>query len=251
MKWMHKVNPAWLEERKSYLSASDIKKLLPVTPTGRKRSQDAINEAYLKAWAEKQCGITEDDVTSFGPMARGHIMEPYAINEFNRLKVLIPLVHWDDMLIHRNGVACSPDALDVEMPTTGTSITDVPARLLGEVKSYNASMHYVTGLADKMELEERWQLATAFYVIETLEVAALILFNPNAKHKMFTHIYTRDDLKDEIKSVEEISEEYRLWSNAYATECELNCVASADCIDEAAIIEELEEAMAIEHGLNP
>lgn len=218
MDWFHRVDPDWLSTRKLFLCASDISKLIPITATGRPRSN--MTEAHLKVWAEKQSNTLDSDTISRGAMARGHVLEPYAIEAFNELN-LIPekLYHWDDKIIHdkRSEVSCSPDATDIpmqeDMPVLLNSLN---ARVLGEVKSYSASAHYSAGFADKMELEERWQIAVAFKVMPSLEKAVLIFYNPNTAHPIFYFIYERNDLLDELKMIDAATKTYyelsRVWN---------------------------------------
>ena len=81
MNWEHKCSLEWLLERQKYLTASDIKSLVPVTRTGRPRKVD--DEAYFRVLASKLTKLTSEDCWSFGAAARGHILEPYAIDALN------------------------------------------------------------------------------------------------------------------------------------------------------------------------
>jgi hypothetical protein len=254
MNWFHKVDPAWLEERKKYLSASDVKKLIPITATGRARANMA--EANLKAWAEKQAVITEDDICSSGPMARGHLLEPYAITEFNKLGIA-ELYHWDDALIYApDGMSCSPDALDMFQTSktkrcwNGAKI--VPAHH-GEVKAYNAATHYAVGLGDKMTLEERWQIATAFYVMPTLKSSFLIMYHPGAKHPLFYHEYVRAELEDELVMITQVVKDYAEYVVNFALVAETACPAAVaeKCELEESIIAKMLEEQERAIGLNP
>jgi len=249
MNWYHKVDQGWLAARKSYLSASDIRRLLETTPTGRPRAN--IEEAYLKAWASKQCAIAHEDIESYGAMARGHLLEPYAIEDFNKLKIAPALCHWDDILVYSaDGVSSSPDALDVPQPehTVEMPYDKCHARALGEVKCYSDESHYVCGMAPKMTLNERWQIATAFHVIPTLEKAFLIFYNPRSAHPLFYHEYTRAELADELDQIEIVVSRYASFSAMIATEADARCphTVRALCRHEDMIVKELQERQDIE-----
>ena len=206
MYWNHRCSADWLAARKQYLTASQIGKLLPTTPTGRPRN---IEPVFLEIWADKQACVTEDQIESRGAMARGHIFEKYAISEYNRHFPEATLYHWDDKIIFNDkGVAYSPDALNVE-PLDGIEFPNIGATLLGEVKSYSAGQHYVLAKANKLQLAERWQIATALYVSPTIEQGNLILFNPDVAHQLFVHEYRRDELQSELEMIDEIAESYQ------------------------------------------
>ncbi len=254
MNWMHRVDREWLEARKNYLSASDVKKLITVTATGRPRAN--MDEAYLKVWAQKQCAVSENDVYSSGNMARGHLLEPYAIEEFNKLGVMPKLYHWDDTLVYTmDNMSSSPDSLDIEQAGIRISVfgEDIDPKYMGEVKAYDAERHYLVGLADKMTLEERWQIAAAFYCMPTLLRAALIMFNPNAEHPLFYHLYTIAELADELEMVEEVNKTYGTIEAMLKNRASFSCPKSVkdSCILEETIIAELLEKQDIEAGLDP
>jgi len=207
----------------------------------------------LDIWAMKQAGVTSDDVESRNAMARGHMLEPYAIQAFNEAEIEpdYALEHWDNALIFRGIVAYSPDALSV--PAPDRTVYDgalVQPVLMGEVKAYEPKKHYSTAIADKMTLEERWQIATAFYVSDYLEHGYLILFNPNCQHKLFVHKYSRADLRDELEAVHEVAVNYNAYAaNAPRTFSELDHGAS---LTEQEIIAELIAQEAVANGaLNP
>lgn len=253
MNWFHKVDIEWLKARQGYLSATDVKKLLPTTPTGRPRGN--LTEAYLKVWADKQREILEDDTVSVGVMARGHMLEKYALAEFNKLGVMDPLYHWDDCLIHNGDcMAFSPDSLDLEQEDDGlVSMINLAlmedVRYMGEVKAYSTDKHYAVGLAkDKMELEERWQLATAFYVLPSLETAALIMYDPRAQHPVLYHLYHRIDLAYEIKMIEEINNTYIMAADEFQDQAD-SAYTVMDFRREQEIIEEILDEEDAKYGI--
>lgn len=257
MKWCHAVNPEWLDARKQYLNASEIAKLLPTTPTGLPRRN--LDEVTRKIWAEKQCFSSDDDIMSSGVMARGHILEPYALREFNLAGLYSGshLHHWDDTLIFsKDGVSCSPDALDMMQPENcPVELQEVEAYTVGEVKCYNGAAHYEAGaFTPKMLLMERWQMATAFYTMPTLATGLLIFFNPSALHPLFFHTYSRAELATELATIAQIKLDYdaavvKLESEAYAA---CKSFVRGHCADEEQIIRELlEEEEKRNSTLNP
>lgn len=204
-KWFHKVSLDWLKARQGHITATDVRKLLPVTKTGRKRTVSDIDKWSILA--SKKVNLTEDDCQSTGAAARGHVLEPYALEFFNE-KVGEAcgeiLHHWDDVLLVKDTVmgtlAFSPDATDQEQPEyPGISKLHVPnIRYIGEVKCYGADRHYACGHTPKEELEERWQVAAAMAVYESIDHAWLIFFNPSLEDQMYVVRYSRAELANEI-----------------------------------------------------
>lgn len=212
MEWYHKVNPEWLQARNEFITASEVIKLLPTTATGRKRY--GIDAKRLAVWANKQkFNPTEDDICSTGAAARGHIMEPYAINEFNQLYKAQLFFHWDDILFYNEdtGTAWSPDGLTLRQPIEKTKVNSAdcltPVKGI-EVKSYSADRHYDCLFKDKMKLEERWQIAMAFYTVPLLTDMVLVFFNPNVPQYIGWYWYDRTDLEEELELIKQTVEEY-------------------------------------------
>jgi hypothetical protein len=101
-------------------------------------------------------------------------------------------------------------------------------------------------------LEERWQIATAMALCDTIELAHLALFNPSLSTRRLVVIeYGRKDLEKEIQEILEVEEkwddfidngkmdkmlpnDYRFWTSAVVH-------------DETAIIEDLKK----KKNLNP
>lgn len=221
MKWQHKCSLEWLDARRRYLTATDVKDLLPLTKGGRKKKVTDVDR--LKVLARKMATVTEEDCWSYGAMARGHCLEPYAIDLFNEAMAWADdekLYHWDDMIVSHlvlgQCLAFSPDAMDVRADSKILLKGSVVQRIglpivkkIGEVKSYSPERHLVCGYADKMDLEERWQVAVAMAVLTSIDVAYLIFYNPSMKgHEMFVHDYSREDLKEEIEIIKEIEVEW-------------------------------------------
>lgn len=218
MYWRHEVNRDWMNARSFYLNASSIKKLAPTTATGRKRN--ITDEDYLAIYAERLKDHQPDDCTSTGVAARGHILEPYAIDAYNTMKTKDEplLYHWDDIVLHNNTCGFSPDALDIpqrsKISKEAETMYSKPT-VLGEVKCYDASKHILTANTPIDKLEERWQIAMAMHVCPTIEQAKLILFNPSMMHsyRLIIRTINKDDLKDELDAIAEIETKWTMFLN--------------------------------------
>lgn len=222
MRWFHKCSLEWLKARQSCLTATDVKDLLPVTRTGRKRTID--DEDYLKVLSRKLVNLTDADCISSGAMARGHVLEPYAIDLYNKTGRAW-LYHWDDLVVTKDvhvhgGLAFSPDATTIASDSSLLLDGSVmqggcPIREIGEVKSYSPERHLACAHMDKGDLEERWQLATAMAVNDNIEVAHLMFFNPSMHDQLFIVDYDRGDLADEIETVLEVEDGWLNWMADY------------------------------------
>jgi len=219
-KWFHKCDLDWLRERQKYLTATDVKELLPFTKSGRKKT--IIDENYLKILARKSVGLTESDCISTGATARGHILEPYAIECCNNTELYPHLYHWDDLIITKAnhphfGLAFSPDATNRPMPYDVRRLDkhrfedDGTISMIGEVKSYSPEHHMIAGYTNKMDLEERWQIAVAMTVCPSIEEAVLMFYNPSMRNQMYLVEYDRTDLKNEIDTVINIEQDWLGW----------------------------------------
>lgn len=114
MKWYHRVNQDWYKARKNFLTASDVKSLWPKTKTGRNREVSEMS--YAKIYFEKTQEVRYEDCDSYDWAARGHILEPYAVAEFNQNVEWCPeLYQWDDCIVtdEKTLMGYSPDALDL------------------------------------------------------------------------------------------------------------------------------------------
>ena len=255
MLWKHKCNLDWMKTRQCYLTASDIKELLPVTKTGRTRK--VTEENFWKVYANKVVQLTEEDSWSNGAAARGHLLEPYAIQAYNEWADEgrgRHLYHWDDIVVPKyensgcNHLAFSPDAMSFEQPHNDVN----PCRyedpipeltVIGEVKCYSPEKHLISINAKPMDLEERWQIATAMACDKNIVAALLIFFNPALKEdRLSFNAYMRSELEEEIKIIEDIESKW---------------IAFIDCLDDERIITlpctitEQEIIEKIESPLNP
>lgn len=221
MKWKHKCSLEWLKARQQCLTASDVKSLIPVTRTGRKRTID--DDDYIRVLSKKLVNLTADDCISVGAAARGHVLEPYAIEMFNGSDVAIDhgtFHHWDDVVFVRDGhkmfeLGFSPDAMNVNMSQFeqrgSMMIPTSDVTSIAEVKCYQADHHLSCAYTPKDLVEERWQLATAMAVCESIEDAYLLFYNPSMKTQLYIEGYDRQDLESEIDMVLEVEENWLAW----------------------------------------
>lgn len=241
MKWVHKCKIEWLAARQMFITATDIKDLLPVTKTGRKRTIG--DEDYLKVLARKLAKISPEDCVSTGSAARGHILEPYAVDAFNR-EFGKDMHHWDDAIVAKPmpgayNLAFSPDAMSIEQPadTVVENIGPDPIEI-AEVKCYYPERHFVCGNTAKDKLDERWQVAAAMAVRSEISKAYVIFYNPSMEAQLYVFEYSRKDLEDEIKTIAEAEALWHLWYDNYSFAADAVLVhGSADREDE--IVEEV------------
>ena len=208
MKWKHKCDLGWLRMRQQWLTASEIRELVPVTKTGRPRKIG--EESYLKILAKKQVNLTEDDCWSFGPAARGHMLEPFAVKMYDNEFDDVVLHHWDDAIVYNpdTGLAFSPDACDIKQPDSGIAFSNGNLDItgIGEIKSYAPDHHLQCGYSNPKDLEERWQIAAAMAVCPDIESARLIFYNPSMMEQLFVFWYKPEDLQEEIKLINKAAE---------------------------------------------
>lgn len=223
--WRHEVSQEWLMARRACLTASDIKRLIPDykrVKAGKIRLSSA--QQFAKVYGEKHS--LDLDPMSYGPAARGHVLEPHAVDEFNasHKRLTTPYYWWDDRVITNGVLGFSPDALDIEQ-VPGTRIKydmasdelvaksgkyKAPEHIL-EIKCYEAGAHYqrMAQVSEGIALEERWQVATAMAVCPTICIADIMFYAPQCR-AWFSVEYDQHDLHDEIETIEEIK---YLWTN--------------------------------------
>lgn len=249
-RWEHKCSLDWLMARQNYLTATDVKDLLPVTATGRKRT--ITDETYLKVLARKHVALGPDDCISTGAAARGHILEPYAIAKFNK-EFGANMFHWDDAIVTSKGSSAydlvfSPDAMSIPQ-LTDTPVTDDIGDAdvkIAEVKCYYPEKHFICGNSKKESLEERWQIAAAMAVRPEISKAYLIFYNPSMNFQMYVFEYDRADLADEIKIVQEVEALWHQWIDNFTWATESSLVMG-DKEDEGRIVDAIIES----EKLNP
>lgn len=221
-KWRHEVSTDWLKARKEFLTASEVKSLVPEYKRFLKaQDPDKIMPGFCGLWAEKT-GEHIGDAVSFNAMARGHIMESYAIEDYNMLRkaTMGHHYHWDDVILHRDGLGYSPDALNVRQPNSDSVSIEVtedgyvyvgakPTSML-EIKSYEPKAHLKKFLESPTEMEEAYQVAMAFKVLPSLKVAALVFYCPSCSRlTMFENVYTRSMLDKQLEMIDGIHEQWK------------------------------------------
>lgn len=252
MQWKHQCSLEWMKARQKYLTASDIYKLLPETKTGRPRK--ITNEDYLKVYASKLECLDESDTFSTGAAARGHILEPYAVEAANALLHSSGLLkddekfyHWDDVVIHQNIVskqfllAFSPDALSIPMINNGKveqlayDHNDFNNYQMLEIKSYSSEKHLIKIFSDPMQLEERWQIATAMATDKNINYGYLCFYNPklfDEDLRIYIHTYSRANLANEIKIVHGIIYDFnKAINNITPISIKLGLLSEQDIIE--------------------
>lgn len=224
--WRHSCSEEWLKARRPYLTASDIKRLLPnyrKIKEGKLKPEEALQ--FVSVYGGKR--ETDLDEMSFGAMARGHYMEPFAVEEFNEIRSQ-GFYHWDDKIIVDNEtmLGFSPDALDIpQLPGTRMvsegglirhrgGVSTGPSMVL-EIKSYEGPAHFQRKMVveDDEPLDERWQIACAMAVCGSVCEATVMFYAPQCRDMFFVD-YDRANLESEIQVCLEISEMYREAAHA-------------------------------------
>lgn len=224
-RWHHEVNAEWLKARQQVLTATDVANLMPEYKRYLKAgSPDIPTPGFSALWCKKHSDVYLD-TSSTDAAARGHIMEPYAIDSWN--KQASPMFHhWDDCVIRWNMFGFSPDALTIAQGGRGPEI-DIDHNPLNpleamEVKCYGPEQHMKAYVKDRMDKDELMQIAMAFVVLDSLEKVRLVWFCPGAPVSMFTEEYTRDDLHDQIRWILEIGEVYMKCDNYWKNQLKNN-----------------------------
>ena len=234
-RWQHDVSEEWLRERQAVLTATDVAGLLPEYKRYLKAADpDKLMPGFAAIWASKH-SVADLDTSSPSPAAaRGHIMEPWAVDSWN-LQMPNKYYHWDDCIIvddsNAVSIGFSPDAMNVEqtvpdakltvsqdgkfLMSHGKPVCDAPTSIM-EIKSYEAPKHMKSVIKGRMDHDELMQLAMAFCVLPSLEEARLLWFCPGSAFSMHTEKYTRDDLCDQIKWAMEIADVYHKQSQLCA-----------------------------------
>lgn len=215
MDWMHVSSEGWLLAREAALGASDIQELLKSKEFSKNGKESFMTKA-VGIWGDKHSKAPVVAV-SYGPAARGHIMEPHAVAEYNnnRPASAVEMYHWDDVfIVGDNGLGFSPDAMDIEMPvdcSVELDASDVKPKEILEIKSYGSKNHVPKFLnQDKMKLQERYQVATAMYVCPSIEIGHLMFFDPGRdKFSMIWFDYTRSELAEELDTIGKVMEKYK------------------------------------------
>lgn len=221
--WYHEVSADWLEARRTVLTATEAASLVPEMKrmyTSQGELKDDVSLACASLWAAKKSG-SKGDTVSTGAAARGHVMEPYAVDDWN-IQNNRQFHHWDDVIICSRGLGFSPDAMDVPMfgaecmmnadskgnLISGIQVAKGPSEVM-EIKSYEVANHMKAVLTDKMKHKELYQVATAFLVLPKLAYVRLLWYCPNAPISMHTEKYSRRDLHKQVADIEKVVKMYR------------------------------------------
>lgn len=211
MDWIHKVSKDWLDARKKFITATELVSLRSTFKkmSARQRAGLEINPAFASLYGQK-CEDTKVGVWSYGAAARGHIMEPYAVEEFNEIRTN-HMYHWDDCLIHHAGLCFSPDSLDIPQKD---NIISVPAEAVEptkilEIKSYEMKNHMKKVFSTPGSVEERLQLAVGMMVCPSIKTGFLMFYNPDAPVPIGLKVYDRGDL---AKEIEELTDIWNVWN---------------------------------------
>lgn len=249
--WRHEVSETWLRTRKLYLTASDIKKLVAEArriEIGKVELSES--KIFAKLYGDKQSN--EIDTESYGAMARGHILEPYAIEDYNKAVSVDgkQAFHWwDDAIICSGRIGFSPDGLDIpKLPGTriicdGGNLLSKDGKVAGpkrilEVKCYDGGNHFQRKLTDKNDLDERWQIACAMHVCRTIRSGTLLFYAPQCCD-MFWHLWWREELEQEIKEIEAIEKMWTLFCNEMEDRHDLNPMYTEDDIYNRYLLDEM------------
>jgi hypothetical protein len=222
MEWMHTVKREWLEARRSVITATECISLISTYNklTKKQKAGTELNPAFAALWGKKN-SVEELDPVSYGPAARGHIMEPYAVEEFNVHSVTMEMFHWDDAIICNNGLGFSPDALDIKqfepdvykfniiqgkLVGEGSGVTYPKPEKVLEIKSYGAENHMKSINTRLTGLKERYQLAVAMAVCPSIEYGYLMFYNPACPIGWDIKVTKRSELEDEIELILGVSD---------------------------------------------
>ena len=214
-RWVHEVSVDWLKARRHVVTATDVVGLVSEYKRLKKKplKPGEVSLGFAGLWAEKHSEDDPDPVST-GAAARGHILEPYAVESWNLNNPDEVYHHWDDCIIVRNGLGFSPDAMSYSQSKYLNAVLlkatkiEVPKSIM-EIKSYEPKHHMKEVLKGKMEHDEIMQLAVAFTIMPKLESARLLFYCPEAPIQMHSELYTRDDLKEQIEIVKQVWAVYR------------------------------------------
>ena len=217
MYWQHEVAADWLKARKKVITATELMNLVPAYLKHKKAGEKApvFCPTVVGLWAEKQSTVPPETRSPSSQAARGHHLEAYAIEDWNRQmqeSYGLPVYHWDDCLVTNGDVGQSPDALDIPkedqygFSVPVTSLEYEPKMVL-EVKSYEPKAHMQKLFVPPKELPEARQIAASFVTMPTLESGILLFYCPalpENRVQMFYREYTRGELADDISLLNEV-----------------------------------------------
>lgn len=256
MDWRHEVSPSWMLERRDVLTATELSSCIAAWKriTKAQKECEALFPAFAQLWAKKQ-STSEPDTWSKGPAARGHILEPYAIEDWNKQSKDEKFYHWDDTIIKRKGLGWSPDGLNVPQETGRPVVVEIDGRLcdqdhafnsplptsLIEIKSYEPSKHMKCMMLTPDKLDERWQIACGMWVLPSIENAVILFYSIDTDLSFYVR-YDRSNLSEELVQIEEM---VGLWNKTVAKLNEMPHRFTRSVTEEQVYEEYLNEQMDI------
>ena len=223
MRYEHEVSNGWLRARQGYLTASDVCKMMTDVRKLDAGKTDLMHcRSFAKVFGSKMNRFP-DTASPSSAAARGHFMEPYAVEEWETARKE-GMLHWDDFLLasDETKLAFSPDALNVPQPMGVMSLVDGDGRFrdtigrlvepttMLEVKCYEDGAHYQRKL-DAMNgtpPDERWQVAVAMAVCPCIRRGSIVWYAPQCGD-WFELAFDRESLDEEIAVVLGISDKWR------------------------------------------
>lgn len=208
MDWIHEVSKEWMLARKKYLTATEAISLITES---KKYNGSKLGPVVIGLWGEKN-SIEEPDTVSHGPAARGHKMEPFALEIASRWTG-IPCQHYDDIIITNGNIGFSPDGMDIvaENFDYGTEINyhklkhyESEKPTIFEAKCYSARKHTQKCMEADSRHEERFQIAYSMIVDPEIQQGVLVFYNPDCKQEFSVSVYPREDLVNEIKLLSDV-----------------------------------------------
>lgn len=204
MRWQHEVDANWLDARRQCLTATDILKLWPAAK--KWKAEDEIPQTFIGTWFEKN-SVQDQDPISYDAAARGHCMEPFAIEEANRVYGK-NFYHWDDVLIVRGHVGFSPDAMDIPQPNLPTIVkwSDPALKKATEIMEVKCFLPYHHGQCVTCGMEEKqiMQVAMAFKVLPQLEEAHVLYYCPGAPIDICEYPLSYSDINPYIQRINKV-----------------------------------------------
>ena len=211
MRYEHEVSNRWLHARQRYLTASDVCKMMTDVRRLASGKTDLMHcRSFARVLGSKRNRFP-DTASPSSAAARGHFMEPYAVEEWETARKE-GVTHWDDFLMASDEtlLAFSPDALNVPQPMGVMALVDGDGRFLNmgtpveptsllEVKCYDEGAHYQRKLDAMAGVlpDERWQVAVAMAVCPCIRRGTVVWYAPQCGD-WFAMTFEREDLEDEI-----------------------------------------------------
>lgn len=224
MIWSHEVDLRWLKVRKQIITGTELAGLVPaynrtMKQRAKEGNEDYIDPQFLILWSEKH---SDEELVVEAPSsaaARGHIMEPYAIMDYNTQNPTEYYSWWDDCIIENPAynAGFSPDGLDIPQPANAVhrytvDLNPAPTKLI-EVKSYTTTKHVQSIFVDASDYSERYQIAAAMFICPSIVKGTLLFYDPCLPDSLSMHVhsYTRDDLLAEMDTIEGV---LNIWNDA-------------------------------------